>query len=133
MVGTLQDASISNEVSGSYDIARGGLHHDDNNQGHAGAPNLHIDSLSSSTEQCLIEAMHHFIVWWHVHTVMISILTLRRALMGHAGCTLCAMNKVKEAKEHFLAAIRIMPNHLEVQGLSFEVQSLIQSLQAEAD
>jgi len=54
MVGTLQHASISNEVSGSYDIARDGLHHGDNNQGHAGALNLYIDSLSSSTEQCLI-------------------------------------------------------------------------------
>ena len=34
--------------------------------------------------------------------------------LGRAGCTLCAMNKVEEAKEHFEAAIRIMPNHLEV-------------------
>lgn len=37
-----------------------------------------------------------------------------RECLGRAGCTLCAMNKVKEAKEHFEAAIRIMPNHLEV-------------------
>lgn len=34
--------------------------------------------------------------------------------MDHAGCTLCAMNNVEEAKEHFQAAIGIMPNHLEV-------------------
>ena len=37
-----------------------------------------------------------------------------RGLRGHAGCTLCAMNNVEEAKEHFEAAIRIMPTHLEV-------------------
>ena len=30
------------------------------------------------------------------------------------GCTYCAMNNVKEAKEHFEAAIRIKPDHLEV-------------------
>ena len=30
------------------------------------------------------------------------------------GCTYCAMNSVKEAKEHFEAAIRIKPDHLEV-------------------
>ena len=32
----------------------------------------------------------------------------------YPGCTYCAMNNVKEAKEHFEAAIRIKPNHLEV-------------------